>query len=67
MVDIRSFEKYQKEKQDAEAKDEFTNDYDKNKLVDLNITGLVKKRPRPEDSNEDMNPGPGGKREKPSN
>jgi hypothetical protein len=51
MIDIKAFQSYEVEKKELQTKNEFTSDYDKNKVMDVN--SLIKKRPRPDDMNQD--------------
>lgn len=62
MLDIKTFELYVKEKEQNKTKEEntnqFTNNYDKSKVVDVSSLGIIKKRPRSElkeETNENLN------------
>lgn len=63
VIDIKEFEKFVKEKQELAKANDFTNDYDKSKVVDISSTSIIKKRPR-SDENKDNNEHEGGKRTK---
>lgn len=68
LIDIESFENFRKEKEQLQSANSFTNNYDHQKVVDVSSMGLIKKRPRPEDTLEDTQTDQmGGKKNKSPN
>lgn len=65
VAEIKQLENFVKEKQQLQNQaNSFTQDYDKSKVIDINSTGLIRKRER-KDENVDANESElGGKKEK---